>query len=76
MFFFLIKFTTNGLIRFLSYIHAFLQLYMASTAKETNRGTCAPELISICVTLFLITVDLLRAPNEPLFRNNMLLSTL
>lgn len=69
------KFTSNGLIRFLSSIHELLQLYMANTAKETNRDACAPELISMCVTLFLITVGLLRALNKLLF-SNMLLSTL
>lgn len=70
------EFTSNGLIRFLSYIHALLELYMANTVKETNGGTCAPGLLSIDVTIFLITVDLLRAPNKPLFSNNMLLGTL
>lgn len=73
---FLMEFTSNGLIRFLSYIHALLELYMANTVKETNGGTCVPGLLSRDVTLFLITVDLLRAPNKPLFSNNMLLGTL
>lgn len=69
---FLMEFTSNGLIRFLSYIHALLELYMANTVKETNGGACVPGLLSRDVTLFLITVDLLRA----LFSNNMLLGTL
>jgi len=73
---FLMEFTSNGLIRFLSYIHALLELYVANTVKETNGGTCAPGLLSIDVTLVLITVDLLRAPDKPLFSNNMLLGTL
>lgn len=40
--FFLMEFTCNGLIRFLSYIHALTELYMANTVKETNGGACAP----------------------------------
>lgn len=73
---FLMEFTSNGLIRFLSYIHALLELYMDNTVEETNGITCAPELLSIDVTLFLSTVNLLRALNKPLFSNNMLLGTL
>lgn len=57
---FLMEFTSNGLIRLLSYSHALLELYMANTVEETNGGTCAPGLLPIDVTLFLITVDLLR----------------
>lgn len=52
------EFTSNGLIRFLSYIHALLELYVPNTVKETNGSTCAPGLLSIRVAIFLITVDL------------------
>lgn len=70
------EFTYNGLIRFLSYIHVLLELYMANTVKETNGGTSAPGFLSVDVTLFLVTADLLQSPNKPLFSNNMLLGTL
>lgn len=56
--FFLMEFTSNGLIRFPSYIHALPELYMPNTVKETNGSTCAPGLLSVCMAIFLITVDL------------------
>lgn len=40
---FLMEFTSNGLIRFLSYICALLELLVDNTVKETNGVTCAPE---------------------------------
>lgn len=58
--FFLMEFTSNGLIRFLSYIYVLLELSTANTVKQTNGGTCAPGLLPIYVTLFLITVDLIK----------------
>lgn len=52
------EFTSNGLIRFPSYIHALPELYMPNTVKETNGSTCVPGLLSVCRAIFLITVDL------------------